>query len=99
MSKTGNYLIQLKAGYIIWAVASGLLCLVSPSISNAKIVGFEILSGMGSGSTLMTGLIAIQACLPRHEMAVATSTRNFLRLLGGTISLAVCSAILNNTIK
>jgi hypothetical protein len=32
-------------------------------------------------------------------MAVATGTRNFLRLLGGTIALAACAAILNNTVR
>jgi MFS family permease len=99
VSKTGNYLIQMKLGYLIWAVACGLLTLVSPTISNAEIVIFQLLSGIGSGSTLMTGIIAVQAFLPRKQMAVATGTRNFLRLLGGTISLAVCAAILNNTFK
>lgn len=32
-------------------------------------------------------------------MAVATGTRNFVRLLGGTVSLAACAAILNNTVR
>jgi hypothetical protein len=60
---------------------------------------FEILSGVGMGSTVMTGIIAIQASPPSHEMAVATGTRNFLRLLGGTVALAAASAILNNTVQ
>jgi len=32
-------------------------------------------------------------------MAVVTGTRNFVRMLGGTVALAVCQAILNNTVK
>jgi hypothetical protein len=32
-------------------------------------------------------------------MAVATGTRMWIRMLGGTVSLAVCSAILNNAAK
>jgi hypothetical protein len=32
-------------------------------------------------------------------MAVATGTRNFLLLLGGTVALAACAAILNNTVR
>ena len=57
------------------------------------------MSGIGSGQTFQTSLIAIQASVKRHEMAVATGTRNFLRLLGGTIALAACAAILNNTVR
>lgn len=62
-------------------------------------VGFQILSAVGSGSTFMTGLIAMQASLPRDQMAVAPGVRNFLRLLGGTIALATSAAILNNSVK
>jgi hypothetical protein len=57
------------------------------------------MSGFGSGQTFQTNLIAIQAAVKRSEMAVATGTRNFVRLLGGTVALAACAAILNNTVK
>ncbi|CAK7223865.1 hypothetical protein SEUCBS140593_005377 [Sporothrix eucalyptigena] len=99
VSKTGNYQLNLWVGFAIWTIALGLLSTVSPNISNAKLVGYQILNGIGAGQTFQTSLIAIQASVKRHEMAVATATRNFLRLLGGTISLAACAAILNNTTK
>ena len=99
VSKTSDYLIQMNAGYFLWTISCGLLTLISPDISDAKLIAFQILSGIGSGSTFMTGLIAMQASLPRREMAVATGVRNFIRLLGGTIALAASAAILNNSIK
>jgi hypothetical protein len=58
-----------------------------------------MLSGIGAGQTFQTSLIAIQASVKRSEMAVATGMRNFLRMLGGTVALAACAAILNNTAK
>ncbi|CAK7234797.1 hypothetical protein SBRCBS47491_009070 [Sporothrix bragantina] len=99
VSKTGNYQLNLWVGFAIWTIALGLLSTISPTISDAKLVGYQILNGIGAGQTFQTSLIAIQASVKRNEMAVATSTRNFLRLLGGTIALAACAAILNNTTK
>ncbi|KAJ5814831.1 hypothetical protein N7474_006608 [Penicillium riverlandense] len=99
VSKTGNYTINIWAGFAIWAIACGLLSTISPTISIAKLVGYQILSGIGSGQTLQTNLVAIQASVKRSDMAVATSTRNFLRMLGGTVALSACAAILNNTAR
>jgi hypothetical protein len=80
-------------------VGQGLLSTISPDVSQAKLVGYQILSGVGAGQTFQTSLVAIQAAVKRNEMAVATGARNFLRLLGGTIALAAASAILNNSVK
>ncbi|KAE9369700.1 putative tetracycline efflux protein [Stipitochalara longipes BDJ] len=99
VSKTGNYRFQLWIGFAIWTVASGLLSTISPTTSNAKLIGYQMLSGIGAGQTFQTSLIAIQASVKRSEMAVATGMRNFLRMLGGTVALAACAAILNNTAK
>lgn len=99
VSKTGNYTIQLYLGFFIWTIACGLLSTISPQTSDARLIGYQIMSGFGSGQTFQTNLIAIQAAVKRSEMAVATGTRNFVRLLGGTVALAACAAILNNTVK
>ncbi|KAJ4389868.1 hypothetical protein N0V93_007340 [Gnomoniopsis smithogilvyi] len=98
-SKTGNYQIQLWFGFAIWAVACGLLSTISPTTSEARLIGYQILSGVGAGQTFQTSLVAIQASVARKDMAVATGTRNFVRLLGGTVALAGCAAILNNTVR
>ncbi|KAJ5729429.1 uncharacterized protein N7483_003937 [Penicillium malachiteum] len=99
VSKTGNYTVNIWVGFFIWSIACGLLSTLSSNTSIAKVIGYQILSGVGSGQTLQTNLVAIQANVKRNEMAVATATRNFIRLLGGTIALSVCSAILNNTVR
>lgn len=36
------------------------------------VVGYQVLSGIGAGQTFQTSLVAIQASLPRKDMAVAT---------------------------
>ncbi|ORY34961.1 putative tetracycline efflux protein [Naematelia encephala] len=99
VSKTGKYKPVLYFGFGIWVIACGLFTTVSPDISEAKTIGYQLLSGVGAGATLQTTLVAIQASVNRNEMAVATGMRNFMRLIGGTVSLAACSAILNNTVR
>ena len=46
-----------------------------------------------------TSLVAIQASVARKDMATATGIRNFIRMLGGTLGLAICSSILNNIVR
>lgn len=96
VSKTGDYKWNLMAGFFIWTIGLGLMSSVGPYTSKPHIYGYQVLIGVGAGQTFQTSLIAIQASVDRKDMATATGTRNFLRMLGGTVSLAVCTAIVNN---
>ncbi|KAL1410653.1 hypothetical protein Q8F55_004672 [Vanrija albida] len=96
VSKTGDYKWNLMVGFFIWTIGLGLLSSLQPDTSNARIYGFQVLVGVGAGQTFQTSLIAIQASVSRKDMATATGCRNFLRMLGGTVALAACTAIVNN---
>ncbi|CDZ98057.1 Tetracycline resistance protein TetB/drug resistance transporter [Phaffia rhodozyma] len=99
VSKTGEYRINLCLGFFVWTIGLGLISTLDENTSLGKIIGYQILCGAGAGQTFQTGLIAVQAAVSRSEMAVVTATRNFVRLLGGTIALAVCQALLNNAVR
>ncbi|BEJ12702.1 hypothetical protein CspHIS471_0211620 [Cutaneotrichosporon sp. HIS471] len=96
VSKTGDYKWNLMAGFFIWTIGLGMMSSVTPYTSKPHIYGYQVLIGVGAGQTFQTSLIAIQASVDRKDMATATGTRNFLRMLGGTVTLAVCTAIVNN---
>ncbi|KAJ3745047.1 MFS general substrate transporter [Lentinula detonsa] len=49
--------------------------------------------------TMQTTTVAAQASVARKDMSVVTAVRNFLRMLGGAISLPVASSLLNNAIR
>jgi len=98
-SKTGDYWWNLTIGFGIWTIAVGLLSTIDENTPLAKLVGYQILTGLGAGQTFQTSLVAIQASVDRKDMATATGLRNFLRMLGGTLALAVCSAIINNVVR
>lgn len=86
-------------GYALWTIACGLLTTVTASTPNKSLIGYQLLSGFGSGQTLQTGLIAIQAAVKREEMAVITGARNYLRMMGSTLAIAISAAIINNTVR
>ncbi|GKZ55713.1 hypothetical protein AnigIFM49718_000879 [Aspergillus niger] len=73
--------------------------MVTPSTSAAVLVVFQLLTGLGSGQTLQTTLVAIQAAVKREEMAVITGARNYLRMMGSTLAVAASAAIVNNIVR
>lgn len=99
VARTGSYRWSIWIGYAIWALGLGLLSTISATTSEAKIIGFLVITGIGQGGCLQTTIIAAQAACTRADMSTVTSTRNFLRSLGGAVVIALASAILNSTLE
>ena len=89
----GRYRESIILGWAIWAVGLGLFSTLDEKSNLGKQIGYAMLTGFGVGQTLQPSLIAIQAGVPKEEMAVVTGTRNFVRNLGGTFGLAVIGTI------
>ncbi|WVW82409.1 hypothetical protein I302_104416 [Kwoniella bestiolae CBS 10118] len=98
-SKTGDYWWNLVIGFTIWTIGLGLLSSIKPDTSEALLVVYQAITGIGAGQTFQTSLVAIQSGVKRQDMATATGLRNACRMLGGTIALAVGNAIVNNRVK
>ena len=95
----GRYREIILVGWALWAVGMGLLSTLNENDGIGKQVGYSILTGFGVGQTLQASLVAVQAAVDRKDMAVVTSTRNFVRNLGGTLGLAVSGTIVNNILR
>ncbi|KAL7277563.1 hypothetical protein ACG7TL_008486 [Trametes sanguinea] len=96
---TGRYRATIYIGFGIWAVACGCLSTVTPATPKGLLVFFMLLAGTGAGGTLQTTTVAAQASVSRRDMSVVTAVRNFIRLLGGTLSLAIGATIINNSLR
>ena len=94
-----SYWYNLMMGFTVWTVGLGLLSTIDIDTSTAKLVGYQVLNAIGAGQTFQTSLMAIQASVSREDVATATGLRNFLRMLGGTFSLAICSVLVNNIVR
>ncbi|EXF79121.1 MFS drug transporter [Colletotrichum fioriniae PJ7] len=95
----GRYRECILFGWLCWSVGLGLMSTLNESSGLGKQIGYSLLIGVGVGNTLQPALVAIQAGVPRKDMAVVTSFRNFVRNLGATFGLAICGTILNNIVK
>ncbi|KZT03957.1 MFS general substrate transporter [Laetiporus sulphureus 93-53] len=99
VSRTGRYRTIIHSGFSVWAIGCGCLSTVTSSTRKGLLVFFMLLSGLGAGQTLQTTTVAAQASVSRKDMSVVTAVRNFVRLLGGTLSLALGASIINNSLR
>ncbi|GAA6063261.1 hypothetical protein JCM10212_004995 [Sporobolomyces blumeae] len=97
VQRFGRYWPFLALGPIPGAIGGGLLYTISPTTSNAKVIGYQILCGVGLGTTLQNGLFAMQSEFRATPKLVAQSTgvASFSQFLGGTIALAIGQASLS----
>jgi hypothetical protein len=99
VARTGRYRYLIIFGYSLWIVSQGLQTTITAETSNGRIAGSLLLGGIGAGFTFQTSILAAQAAVPRQDMAVVTGVRNFVRLLGSTLALAIAGALVNNALR
>ncbi len=99
ISRWGKYKPSICVGYALWCIALGLLSTIDQNVSTGKLVGILLFAGVGQGQTLQSSMVAAQASVPRSDMSAVTSSRNFLRTLGGAFSLAIAAAVINNQLR
>ncbi|KAF8551553.1 MFS general substrate transporter [Imleria badia] len=99
VSRTGKYRTIVYVGFSVWAVGCGCLSMVTESTPKAFLAFYMVLAGLGAGQTLQPTTVAAQASVSRKDMSVVTAVRNFVREMGGTLSLAVGSTLINNSLR
>lgn len=101
VSRYGRYWPYLVGGPIVGAVGAGLMYTVTASISNAAMIGYQILVGISIGTTLQNILFAMQAEFDDTPKLIsqATGMVNFCQFLGGTIGLAIAEATFSSELQ
>ncbi|KAK6852975.1 hypothetical protein PG995_011526 [Apiospora arundinis] len=72
------------------------LCSSIGSNSGASLYGYEVLMGFGFGMGLVSLVIYAPLVVGREDLAVTMGAITQIRVLGGTIGLAISATILNN---
>ncbi|KAJ3814942.1 MFS general substrate transporter [Lentinula aff. lateritia] len=98
VSHTGRYRTIVYTGFAFIAISSGFISTITHHTSKATMVVLMLLVGCGSGLTLATTTVAVQASVERKDMSVVTAFRNFVRSLGAAFSLSVASSVVNNSL-
>ncbi|KAH7357333.1 major facilitator superfamily domain-containing protein [Pyrenochaeta sp. MPI-SDFR-AT-0127] len=93
MSKLARYGPVLRIGFVLWSLGAGLKLVFSRTTPLSAYVVILAVEGAGVGFVHQPGLVALQALSRPEDRAVATSTRNLLRSLGGVAGVAVSTAV------
>ncbi|KAI2741843.1 hypothetical protein DTO013E5_5265 [Penicillium roqueforti] len=99
MTKLARYAPVLYCGMTLWTLGAGLKLLFSRTTSTAVYVIVLIIEGAGIGFVLQPALVALQALSKPEDRAVATSTRNLMRMLGSVVGMALSTAIQSTVMK
>lgn len=96
--KTGNYVILCYVGATLMTLGSGLFISFKTEREWAKIITFQVITGIGAGLLFQTPLIALQNYLHQADMAAAMSAYNFLRNLCTSISVVIGSVLIQHSL-
>ncbi|CAK9437568.1 uncharacterized protein LODBEIA_P19460 [Lodderomyces beijingensis] len=94
----GRYFWVVLTGYSLWCLGCCLLVLWNETISDGLNVLILLIMGTGVGFSFQPSMVAVQANCKKAERAVAISTRNVIRSLGGCVGIAVGSTIVSNSV-
>jgi len=95
VGRFGYYWPFLVGSAVFLAIGSGLLFTISTSTSSSKIIGFQILAGIGTGMGMQNSLLAIQVEFRDTPklLGQATSMASFGQFLGGTLGLGIAEPV------
>ncbi|KAH9226335.1 hypothetical protein K456DRAFT_58812 [Colletotrichum gloeosporioides 23] len=99
MSKSARYAPILFIGMGLWTLGSGLKLVFSRTTSISVYVTVLLIEGTGIGFVHQPALMALQALSKPEDRAVATSTRNLMRMLGSVVGMALSTAVQYSVMK
>ncbi|KAJ7182964.1 ABC transporter [Mycena crocata] len=95
ISKIGYYWHFLILAPVFLGVGSGLLYSLDTTTPTARIVGFQILAGVGTGMGMQNAMLALQVLFKDDAKLIgqAMSISSFAQFLGGTLGLGVAEPV------
>ncbi|KAI4159449.1 MAG: hypothetical protein L6R39_000351 [Caloplaca ligustica] len=96
VTATGKWLPWFFAGAALALIGSALLYTVDLTTSNAKLYGYTILTGAGSGCFLQLPFSVVQSLVPPETIPKAIGFVTFAQLSAPAIVLSVVNAVFLN---
>ncbi|KAG0043840.1 hypothetical protein BGZ83_010984 [Gryganskiella cystojenkinii] len=98
MKRFKDIRLFIWTGLVIMVTGNGLLILFGVNTSVGQQVGFVLILGLGQGLIFQNCIFACQELAEKKDLAVATSLCGFINAIGSAVGVAVCAAILNNSL-
>lgn len=94
-----GYRFIVRTGALLIGVGAGMMVFFRGQTSFAFIALALIVLGIGFGLASVIYTLAVQRVARKEIVGVATASTQFLRLIGGTIGVAIMGAILNGQMQ
>jgi EmrB/QacA subfamily drug resistance transporter len=94
--QTGRYRELAWVGMTFLAVGMGLFVTLNRTTSVAKIAGFQIVEGIGSGLLFEAPLIAVHAMVSQRDTATATATLGMVRNIATAMGIVIGGVVFQN---
>lgn len=95
--RTGRFREIMWIGTFFMCLGFGLFISFDANTSTARVVGFQMIAGLGSGILFAAPLIAVQSQVKQADVATATATVAFVRTIAVAISVIVGGTIFQNS--
>jgi hypothetical protein len=89
VNKFGVYLPFMVFGTAIYTITSGLFCTLEVTTSTARLIGFQILAGIGFGSSLNICATVVRANVQDKDIPIAGALAGFAPFLGGSLAASI----------
>jgi hypothetical protein len=99
IKKSGKYLPPLWGGLVVMILGFGLFIDLPVGRTWSKIILYQIVAGLGAGPIFNAPLLALQAMVQPRDIATATATFFFSRVLSGSISVVIGSVVFQNEMQ
>ncbi|KAK7012869.1 MFS general substrate transporter [Favolaschia claudopus] len=101
VTKFGNYWWFLLLCPFTTAIAGGLFFTLRGDTPAAHLIGYQILYGVGIGTTFQNVLLAVQVDFADNEIMIpqATAFVSFTQILGGIVGIAVAGSMFANNFR
>ena len=94
-----GYRLQIWFGMIIGSIGCGLISSLGVDSPFARQYGYQVLVGVSFGLCIVCSTVVIQLNSSRADLASAMGTQSFVRQIGGLISIAIGTALINSRVN
>lgn len=94
-TKLGSYVQYFYGCSILTSIGGGLITTWQVNTSTGKWIGYQIISGFGTGLALALPQVAVQPALAPQDIPIGISLTIFFQFFGGALFTSVGNNILN----
>jgi hypothetical protein len=98
ITKIGWYVPFMWFAAATFSIGCGLLYTFKVDTSTAKWIGYQILTGGGSGAGVQIPFIAVQVVLSPKDLPTGNAIAVFVQTFGGAIAVSIAQNIFTNTL-